>query len=137
MNQTPQHSEPIEEAPRPSLRKLGGATLGLLQNHLELFGLEFQEEKSRVLRLGLFAGIALVCGLMFAFGLFAVVLILFVGGGTTPLTVGLAWAYTAIRIVHSLWQALVNRLPVRFTLFILSTLCLLGLTLAAVALTLG
>ena len=77
MNQTPQHSEPIEEAPRPSLRKLGGATLGLLQNHLELFGLEFQEEKSRVMRLGLFAGIALVCGLMFAFGLFAVVLILF------------------------------------------------------------
>jgi uncharacterized MAPEG superfamily protein len=68
---------------------------------------------------------------------YAVVLILFVGGGTTPLTVGLAWAYTAIRIVHSLWQALVNKLPVRFTLFVLSTLCLLALSVMAVILTLG
>ena len=68
---------------------------------------------------------------------YAVVLILFVAGGTTPLTVGLAWAYTAIRIVHSLWQVLVNRLPLRFTLFILSTMCLLALTIKAVMLTLG
>ncbi len=47
-----------------------------------------------------------------------------------------AWAYVALRIVHSLWQATVNRLPVRFTLFILSTLCLLVLALHAAKLAL-
>lgn len=49
---------------------------------------------------------------------YAVVLILFVGGGTTALTVALAWGYTAIRIVHSLWQATVNRVPLRLMLFL-------------------
>ncbi len=68
---------------------------------------------------------------------YAIVIILQIGGGTTPLTVALAWAYVALRIVHSLWQALVNRIPVRFTLFILATLCLMGLTIKAVMLTLS
>jgi hypothetical protein len=47
-----------------------------------------------------------------------------------------AWGYVALRIVHSLWQALVNTLPVRFTLFVLSTLCLLVLALHAAKLAL-
>ena len=68
---------------------------------------------------------------------YAVVLILAVGDGVTQITVGLAWAYTALRIVHSLWQALVNTIPVRFTLFILSTFCLIALAVLAVVLTLG
>ncbi len=68
---------------------------------------------------------------------YAVVLILAVGGGVTQITVGLAWAYAALRIVHSLWQALVNTIPVRFTLFLLSTFCLIALALLAVILTLG
>ncbi len=68
---------------------------------------------------------------------YAVVLILFAGGGTNTLTVALAWAYTAIRIVHSLWQATVNRVPVRFALFLLSTLCLIALSVRALLLTLG
>ena len=42
-----------------------------------------------------------------------------------------AWAYVALRIAHSLWQALVNSVPVRFTLFSLSTVCLLVLALDA------
>ena len=57
--------------------------------------------------------------------------------GATALDVGLAWAYVAIRVIHSLWQGLVNRLPVRVTLFTLSTLCLLVLALRALAATLG
>lgn len=68
---------------------------------------------------------------------YAVVLILAVAGGVTPVTVGLAWAYTALRIAHSLWQVLVNTIPVRFALFLLSTLCLIALAVLAVILTLG
>lgn len=68
---------------------------------------------------------------------YAVALILAVGQGVTQLTVGLAWAYTGLRIAHSLWQVLVNTIPVRFTLFMLSTFCLIALAVLAVILTLG
>ncbi len=43
----------------------------------------------------------------------------------------LAWGYVALRIVHSLWQALVNRIPVRFGLFLLSSLVLFALAARA------
>jgi MAPEG family len=55
----------------------------------------------------------------------------------SALDVTLAWAYVALRIVHSLWQALVNTVPVRFTLFNLSTVCLLVLAIHAVIATCG
>jgi len=42
---------------------------------------------------------------------------------------GLAWAYVGLRVVHSLWQALVNVILVRFTLFVASSLVLLALTI--------
>jgi hypothetical protein len=48
----------------------------------------------------------------------------------------LAWAFVGLRIAHSLWQALVNTIPVRFGLFILSTLCLFALSIALVMATL-
>ena len=51
--------------------------------------------------------------------------------GASALDVTLAWAYVALRVVHSVWQATVNRIPVRFTLFLLSTACLLVLALHA------
>ncbi len=40
---------------------------------------------------------------------------------------GLAWAYVGLRVVHSLFQATVNKIEVRFVLFLLSSLALLGL----------
>jgi hypothetical protein len=40
---------------------------------------------------------------------------------------GLAWAYVGLRVVHSLFQATVNKIEVRFVLFLLSSLVLLGL----------
>lgn len=49
--------------------------------------------------------------------------------------VAFAWGYVALRIVHSLWQSTVNKIPVRFTLFILSTICLLMLAIHAFELT--
>ena len=56
--------------------------------------------------------------------------------GAGAIDVALAWAYVAIRIVHSLWQATVNRIPVRFTLFLIATGCLLVLAERAVMATL-
>ncbi|ALJ12768.1 MAPEG family protein [Sphingopyxis macrogoltabida] len=68
---------------------------------------------------------------------YAVILILHAVGGYPAYVVWIAWTYVVLRIVHSLWQATVNRIPVRFTLFLLSTLCLLALSLLAVIATLG
>lgn len=68
---------------------------------------------------------------------YATIIFLHLSGGDTDLTRGLAWAYVAIRIVHSIWQATVNRIPVRFTLFLLSTLCLLALSILAIIATMG
>lgn len=47
-----------------------------------------------------------------------------------------AWIYVAIRVVHSVWQATVNKVNVRFLLFILFTICLAVLTVSALMLTL-
>ncbi|MCL6417629.1 MAPEG family protein [Aestuariirhabdus sp. Z084] len=43
----------------------------------------------------------------------------------------LAWSYVVLRVVHSLVQALVNKIEVRFGLFVLSTLALFGLAVNA------
>ena len=68
---------------------------------------------------------------------YAVIIFLHLSGGSTDLTRALAWAYVVLRIVHSLWQATVNRVPVRFAIFALSSFCLLALSLLAVIATLG
>lgn len=68
---------------------------------------------------------------------YAVVIILHLSGGVTEMTVGLAWAYALLRIIHSVWQATVNKLNVRFPLFALSTACLLALTILAVIAAMG
>ena len=66
---------------------------------------------------------------------YATVLVLAIMGAGA-LDVLLAWIYVGLRIVHSLWQATVNRIPVRFTLFLLATGCLLVLAVRAVMATL-
>jgi hypothetical protein len=43
----------------------------------------------------------------------------------------LAWAYVVLRVLHTLVQALINKIEVRFALFVLSTLALIGLTFNA------
>ena len=43
----------------------------------------------------------------------------------------LAWGYTILRIGHSLIQSTTNVVKYRFTLFLLSSLCLFGLTAQA------
>ena len=59
-----------------------------------------------------------------------VVILAIMGAGATDVL--LAWIYVAIRIVHSLWQALVNTIPVRITLFFMSTFALIALAIRAV-----
>ena len=41
----------------------------------------------------------------------------------------IAWAFVALRVIHSLVQILSNRVIVRFVIFMLSSLCLVALTL--------
>lgn len=56
--------------------------------------------------------------------------------GPTGNDVTAAWIYVAFRIVHSLWQAMVNTIPVRLLLFTLSNLALIWLAVRALQLTL-
>ncbi len=51
--------------------------------------------------------------------------------------VRMAWAYVALRVVHSFWQSLVNTIPVRIMLFTISSFVLLFLAVSAVRATLG
>jgi hypothetical protein len=62
---------------------------------------------------------------------YAVTLVLALTGGGDRLNVGLAWAYVALRIVHSLVQALTNVILVRFAVFMVASLVLLALALRA------
>ena len=43
----------------------------------------------------------------------------------------IAWAYVLLRIAHSVWQATVNKVSVRFALFLSASLALVALTLHA------
>ncbi len=63
---------------------------------------------------------------------YATVLILAVAGAVTPLMVSFAWGYTILRILHSLWQATINKVSIRFMLFLLSSICLIVLSVHAV-----
>jgi hypothetical protein len=56
--------------------------------------------------------------------------------GAGAIDVALAWAYVVIRVVHSIYQSTVNRVPVRFMMFFASTVCLIVLAVRAVMLTL-
>jgi hypothetical protein len=66
---------------------------------------------------------------------YAVVAVLALAGDTSTVDLAFAWAYTGLRIAHSLWQGLVNVVAVRVVLFALSTLCLWVLAVNAVRLT--
>lgn len=62
---------------------------------------------------------------------YAVALTIAITGTGAGFNALLAWLYVALRIVHSLVQATVNRVGPRFALFVASTLCLVALTLHA------
>ena len=49
-------------------------------------------------------------------------------GGGDAVALRLAWAYVLLRVVHSLVQATINRVIVRFSIFALATLALAMIT---------
>lgn len=63
-----------------------------------------------------------------------VLILAVMGAGAVDVT--LAWAYVVLRIAHSVWQATVNKVPVRFLLFMLSSFALIALAIRAVMATL-
>ena len=64
------------------------------------------------------------------------VIVLALMGADTGINLQLAWAYVVIRVLHSLVQALWNRVVVRFALFLVSTVVLSWLAIDALRATL-
>lgn len=62
---------------------------------------------------------------------YAVALVLAIIGQGDGINAAIAWAYVGLRIVHSLVQATINRVLIRFALFALSSLALIALILHA------
>ncbi|MEM6266343.1 MAG: MAPEG family protein [Pseudomonadota bacterium] len=60
----------------------------------------------------------------------SVMILAIMGPGATDVL--LAWIYVGLRIIHSLWQILVNTVPVRFALFLAGTIALIILGVRAV-----
>jgi hypothetical protein len=58
---------------------------------------------------------------------YAVAIVLAIIGQGDGLNTQLAWAYVALRIAHSIVQATINRVVVRFALFALSSFALMAL----------
>ena len=66
---------------------------------------------------------------------YALVAILAIAGASQS-DVDLAWAYVGLRIAHSVWQSVINTIPVRFSLFFISSHVLMVMAVRAVMLTL-
>jgi hypothetical protein len=62
---------------------------------------------------------------------YAVAIVLAIIGQGDGLNAKLAWAYVALRIIHSLVQATVNHITTRFLVFIASSLVLIALIVHA------
>ncbi|QDP18577.1 MAPEG family protein [Sphingomonas xanthus] len=62
---------------------------------------------------------------------YAITLTLAMIGMDSPLNVWLAWGYVILRIIHSLIQCTVNVVRYRFLMFLLSSACLIALTVCA------
>jgi hypothetical protein len=62
---------------------------------------------------------------------YAVALVLAIIGQGSGLNATIAWAYVGLRVIHSLVQVTINKVVLRFSLFALSSLCLIALVLHA------
>ena len=58
---------------------------------------------------------------------YAVAIVLAIIGQGDGINASLGWAYVALRVVHSLVQATVNKVMARFAVFVLSSLVLIAL----------
>lgn len=62
---------------------------------------------------------------------YAIAIALALLGTGTQTSIALAWSYVVLRVIHSLVQALVNKIEVRFVVFVLSNIPLFALTYIA------
>ncbi|WP_245806176.1 MAPEG family protein [Erythrobacter donghaensis] len=62
---------------------------------------------------------------------YAVALVLAIIGQGDGMNTNIAWAYVALRIAHSIVQATINKVAIRFALYALSSLALMALILHA------
>lgn len=62
---------------------------------------------------------------------YAVAIVLAITGMGDGLNAAIAWAYVALRVLHSVVQATINKVALRFALFALSSLALMALILHA------
>ena len=62
---------------------------------------------------------------------YAVAVVLAIVGQGDGLNAWLGWAYLALRVVHSLVQAIVNKVTLRFAIFVASSLVLIALIVHA------
>lgn len=62
---------------------------------------------------------------------YAVAIVLAIIGQGDGLNAALGWAYVGLRVIHSLVQAVVNAVMVRFAVFVASSLVLMALILHA------
>ena len=58
---------------------------------------------------------------------YAIALTLAILGTGDGINLQLAWTYVGLRVVHSLVQSLINKIELRFAVFFLSSLVLIGL----------
>lgn len=68
---------------------------------------------------------------------YPVVILLTLLDAANQTNIVLAWAYVALRVVHSIWQIKVNTIPVRASIFLISTAVLVVLAVNAVRAALG
>ncbi|SMC32224.1 MAPEG family protein [Novosphingobium sp. B1] len=68
---------------------------------------------------------------------YAVCLVIAVVGAGNGTSATVAWAYVGLRVAHSLVQALVNKVTVRFLLFTLSSIALMALICHAAKIVFG
>lgn len=87
----------------PSLSRIGAAGLGLLHSHIELLGLELQEQKARSLQALALAALALLCAWLLLLGLSALLLIALWDDYRLQSIVGLCLLYSLLLLL-SLWR---------------------------------
>ena len=62
---------------------------------------------------------------------YAIAIVLAIIGQGDGLNAQLGWAYVALRVIHSIIQATLNKVKLRFVLFVMSSLVLMALVLHA------
>lgn len=92
----PMETRHADDAPAPSIKKMGSAIAGLVQGHLELIGIEFQEERVRVFKLFLLASVSLILGLLILVGLSAAIVIAFWDSNPTAAILVLCAVYAIV-----------------------------------------